>query len=62
MAVKGAKTIAEYSIRKWLEKENFVMDFFKLEMTEDCKAVISDSNGDTMTLAYDKDTKTVHAE
>ena len=28
MAIKGAKTIAEYAIRKWLENEGFVMECF----------------------------------
>lgn len=59
MAIKGAKTIAEYAIRKWLENENFVMDCFKLEFNGDSEATITDANGDSMALLYDSDTKQV---
>lgn len=59
MAIKGAKTIAEYAIRKWLENENFAMDFFKLEFIGESEATITDANGDYMTLAYDRDIKQV---
>lgn len=54
MAIKGAKTIAEYAIRKWLENEGFVMECFHLEFTGDCEAVIKDKQGDSLRLVYDK--------
>lgn len=54
MAIKGAKTIAEYAIRKWLENEGFVMECFRLEFIGDCEAVIKDKQGDSLRLVYDK--------
>ena len=33
MAIKGCKTIAEYAIRRWLENNNFAMQYFELEMS-----------------------------
>lgn len=59
MAIKGAKTIAEYAIRKWLENEGFVMEFFHLDFTGECEAVITDKRGDKLRLIYDKEQKTV---
>lgn len=59
MAIKGAKTIAEYAIRKWMEYEGFVAECFKLEMTGAHEAVLHDGNGDRMRLAYDPGTKMV---
>lgn len=59
MAIKGAKTIAEYAIRKWLENEGFVMECFHLEFTGDCEAVIKDKWGDSLRLVYDKTRRVV---
>lgn len=59
MAIKGAKTIAEYKIRKWLENEGFMMDCFKLEFTGEYEAILIDGNGDNLRLIYDRATKTV---
>ena len=59
MAIKGAKTISEYAIRKWLENEGFVMECFQLEFTGDCEAVIKDKQGDSLRLIYDKTRKIV---
>lgn len=62
MAVKGAKSIAEYAIRKWLENEGFVMDHFEVHFTNPHEAEVSDKNGDFIYLIYDPNTKTVIAE
>lgn len=59
MAIKEAKTIAEYAIRKWLENEGFVMEYFQLEFTGDCEAVIKDKQGDSLRLIYDKTRRVV---
>lgn len=59
MAIKGAKTIAEYAIRKWLENEGFMVDCFKLEFTGDYEAILIDGNGDNLRIIYDRATKTV---
>lgn len=59
MAIKGAKTIAEYAIRKWLESQNFAMECFKLSMDGN-NGVLTDNNGDTLILAYDNGTRSVY--
>lgn len=56
--VKGAKTIAEYAIREYLE-DKFKMQLFRLEFISDCETIPTDSNGDTLTLKYDKLSRTV---
>ncbi|WP_367567278.1 hypothetical protein [Lacrimispora sp.] len=62
MAIKGAKSIAEYAIRKWLENEGFAMDYFTLEMTGIHEAVLTDIREDKLRLEYDPVTKTVVEE
>lgn len=58
MAIKGTKTIAEYAIRKWLEKEGFVIECFKIEMKGN-EALITDGNGDELRLIYDRNIRRV---
>lgn len=57
--IKGAKTIAEYAIRKWLEQEGFVPECFCLKMTTAHMGTISDGNGDTLELLYDPESRMV---
>lgn len=57
--VKGAKTIAEYAFRKWMEKEGFLLGCFDLEMTGTYEAVIRDRFGESLRLAYDPNTRDV---
>ncbi len=59
--IKGAKSIAEYAIRKWLQSEGFEMRYFKLTV-HDNEAMIVDSAGDTLWLVYDNDTKSVYVK
>lgn len=59
--IKGAKSIAEYTIRKWLQSEGFEMRYFKLTV-HDNEAMIVDSAGDTLRLVYDNDTKSVYVK
>lgn len=59
--IKGAKSIAEYAIRKWLSEQNFVMEFFKLSM-EGNKGILTDQTGESMALIYDADSKSVYIE
>lgn len=59
--IKGAKSIAEYAIRKWLQDQNFVMSCFELTMNGN-EAVLTDRNNDTLTLVYDSSSKTVYVE
>lgn len=56
--IKGTKTIAEYAIRRWLESQRFEMNMFSLEMKGN-KGILRDSNGDSMTLVYDKESKEI---
>ncbi|NBK00457.1 hypothetical protein D5282_25195 [bacterium 1xD8-48] len=58
MSIKGAKTIAEYTIRKWLSEQGFVMEYFSLSM-EGSRGILTDGNNDTLILVYDSDTKSV---
>ena len=44
MAIKNARTIAEYVIRKWLEDNHFDMDWFHLEMNGE-DGVLTDRSG-----------------
>lgn len=59
--MKGAKTIAEYTVRRWLQTQGFVMDYFDLTMNGN-EGILKDRNGDTMTLVYDNVSKTVYIE
>ena len=56
--IKGTKTIAEYAIRRWLESQRFEMNMFSLEMKGN-KGILRDSNGDSMTSVYDKESKEI---
>lgn len=59
--IKGAKSIAEYAIKKWLQDKNFVMSEFQLTMNGN-EAKLVDRNKDTLTLVYDSDSKTVYVK
>ncbi|MDY5031298.1 MAG: hypothetical protein SPF18_05315 [Blautia sp.] len=59
--IKGAKTIAEYAIRKWLQQNNFDMQYFILKM-EGNKGILEDTNNDKLILEYDSDTGIVSVE
>lgn len=61
MAIKGAKSIAEYAIRRWLQNQGFVMSYFELTMYGN-QAELKDTCGDTMTLVYDADSRTVYVQ
>lgn len=50
--IKGARSIAEYAIRRWLENQRFEMSMFSLEMDGN-KGILRDRNGDSMVLIYD---------
>ena len=49
MYKKGAKTINEYKILRWID-ENFMPDSVTVEFLSDTSAVITDKNNETMTL------------
>lgn len=58
MAIRGAKTIAEYAVRKWMESNSFAMECFDLEVCGH-EAIIRDSSGDSMRLVYDPSSRRV---
>ena len=59
--IKGARSIAEYAIRRWLENQRFEMSAFTLDMDGN-RGVLRDRNGDSMTLVYDGASHEVYAE
>lgn len=59
--IKGARTIAEYAIKKWLQDENFVMSEFEVVISGE-QGTVKDKNGDSITLVYDSDSKTVYVK
>lgn len=59
MAIKGAKTIAEYAVRKWLQEQNFAMECFTLTMDGN-EGTLRDQPGDSLVLIYDPDSKSVY--
>ena len=58
MAIKKCQSIAEYAIRRWMERENFVDGYFSLEMDGN-EGMIKDRVGDMLVLVYDPVTKEV---
>ena len=58
MAIRGAKTIAEYAIRRWMAEHNFVIENFTLTMDENI-GTLQDHRGESMMLVYDPVTKMV---
>lgn len=59
--IRGSRSIAEYAIKKWLQDENFVMSNFDLIVSGN-EAVLKDMNGDSITLVYDSDSKSVYVK
>ena len=59
MVIKGAKTIAEYAMKRWAVEQGFVMEYFTLTIDGNA-GKLEDRHGDSITLVYDRETKTVH--
>ena len=59
MAIKGAKTIAEYAIRKYLKEEGVALGFFILDMNGN-EGTLTDYKGERLILVYDPVSKSVH--
>lgn len=59
MAIKGAKSIPEYAIRKYLQNKDFDMSYFELTMYGN-QAELEDTCGNTITLVYDAESRTVY--
>lgn len=61
MAIRGAKTIAEYMIRRWLGDAGFSSFLYTLTMDENV-GTVTDSRGDTLTLVYDSELRLVYVK
>ena len=57
--IKGAKSIAEYAIRKWLQGQGFVMEYFELTVSGNI-GTLTDRAGEQMTLVYDSNSREVY--
>lgn len=57
--IKGAKSIAEYAIRRYLAEQGIIMSNFALRM-EGREGILTDRNGDSVTLVYDSLQKSVY--
>ena len=53
------KTIAQLAILNWIESHFGVCDM-DIKFTDSREAFVTDRNGDTITLKYDKDTREVY--
>ena len=60
MAIKGAKSIAEYAMRKWLKEEELELAFFTLEINGN-EGKLTDAMGNSITLTYDPSEKLVYS-
>lgn len=58
MRIKDAKTIAEYAVRKWMDREGFQDGYFILEMNGD-EGIITDHLGDKLRVRYDRDSHSI---
>lgn len=59
MAIKGAKSIAEYAIRKYLQNKDIDLSYFELTMYGN-QGELGDTCGNTLTLVYDAESRTVY--
>lgn len=57
--IKGAKSVAEYAIRKWLDIREFDMSQFTLTMDGN-EGTLTDKTGESIVLAYDTSTRRVY--
>ena len=58
MRIKDAKTIAEYAVRKWMDREGFQDGYFTLEMNGD-EGIITDHLGDKLRVRYDRNSYSI---
>ncbi|RKJ18394.1 hypothetical protein D7X48_18105 [bacterium D16-50] len=61
MVTKGARTIAEYAIRSFLNREGFVMECFDLSMDGN-EGTLTDKNEDSMVLVYNAEERSVQVK
>lgn len=61
MKIKGAKTIAEYAIRRWMAWQNLATEYFELTMNRN-EGTLEDRDGNSMVLVYDSERKAVYVK
>lgn len=61
MLNNGYKSIAEYAIRTYLAKRGVILKYFTLKM-DGREGILTDKNGDSITLVYDHDQKNVYVK
>lgn len=61
MVDKRSRTIAEYAIRSFLDREGFAMECFDLSMDGN-EGTLTDKNGDSMVLVYNAEERTVQVK
>ncbi len=61
MAIKGARSIAEYAIRKWMAQEGLVEEYFSLTVKGN-EGFLADREGNYLELEYEPLTKMVHVK
>ncbi len=61
MSIKGARTIAEYAIRRWMICQGFATEFFDVAMDGN-KATVTDRNKESLVLVYDTDSRSVYVK
>ena len=61
MVDKRSRTIAEYAIRSFLDREGFAMECFDLSMDGN-EGTLKDKNGDSMVLVYNAEERTVQVK
>lgn len=61
MPIKGARTIAEYAIRRWMICQGFAMEFFDVSIDGN-KATVTDRNKEPLVLVYDSDSRSVYVK
>ena len=58
MAIKGCKSIAEYAICKWMEREGLEPGYFVTKMNAN-ECTITDIHGEKLVVEYDPAAKDV---
>lgn len=49
--IKDCKSIAEYTMRRWMQANRFAEGYFNLEVAGN-EGIIRDTNNDTLVLVY----------
>lgn len=61
MAIKGAKSIAEYAMLRWIREHYFDMEGFSFTVNGN-EGILKDQLGEYIVLVYDPETKSVYVK